>query len=61
MAPVSHAMLPVPRLDDAGAMADARLAAFAAELDALKAKTMAQVGERDARYVVALLWAIRGQ
>ncbi len=60
MAHASHAMLPVPRMDDADATADARLAAFAAELDALRAETMAQVGERDARYVVALLWTIRG-
>ncbi|MGQ0599232.1 fatty acid desaturase family protein [Aquabacterium sp.] len=60
MAPASHAMLPAPRMGDADVNADMRLAAFAAELDALKAETMAQVGERDARYVVALLWAIRG-
>jgi len=60
MAPASHAMLPAPRMGDAAVNADMRLAAFAAELDALKAETMAQVGERDARYVVALLWAIRG-
>jgi len=60
MAPASHAMLPAPRMGDAAVNADMRLAAFAAELDALKTETMAQVGERDARYVVALLWAIRG-
>ena len=43
-----------------GSSQDARLAAFAAELDQLKAETMAQVGEPDARYIVRLLWAIRG-
>lgn len=43
-----------------GTAQDAGLTAFAAELDQLKAETMAQVGERDARYIVRLLWAIRG-
>lgn len=38
----------------------ARLAAFAAELEQIKADTMARVGEQDARYITALLWAIRG-
>jgi len=35
------------------------LAAFAGELDALKAETMAQVGKADARYITRLLWVIR--
>jgi len=39
---------------------DLRLQAFAAELDQIKADTMAQVGERDARYITRLLWFIRG-
>ncbi len=36
------------------------LAAFASELDAIRDRTRAQVGEVDARYIVRLLWAIRG-
>jgi linoleoyl-CoA desaturase len=35
------------------------LAAFAAELDAIRDRARAQVGEADARYIVRLLWAIR--
>jgi linoleoyl-CoA desaturase len=35
------------------------LRAFAAELDALRADTMARVGLDDARYITRLLWAIR--
>ncbi len=33
---------------------------FAAELDAVKARAKAQVGEADATYIKRLLWAIRG-
>jgi len=35
------------------------LAAFAAELDAIRDRARAQVGEVDARYIVRLLWTIR--
>ena len=36
------------------------LAAFASELDAIRDRARAQVGEVDARYIVRLLWTIRG-
>ncbi len=36
------------------------LAAFASELDAIRDRARAQVGEVDARYIVRLLWVIRG-
>ncbi|MGC4059548.1 MAG: acyl-CoA desaturase [Aquabacterium sp.] len=36
------------------------LAAFAAELDQIRADTMAKVGSDDARYIIRLLWVIRG-
>lgn len=36
------------------------LHAFAAELDDIKRDTQAQLGQEDARYIVRLLWAIRG-
>ncbi|MES2089229.1 MAG: acyl-CoA desaturase [Pseudomonadota bacterium] len=39
---------------------DARLQAFAAELNQIKADTMATIGHRDARYINRLLWFIRG-
>jgi fatty acid desaturase len=35
------------------------LQAFAAELDQIKADTMAKVGSEDARYIIRLLWVIR--
>lgn len=35
------------------------LAAFASELDAIRDRARAQVGEVDARYIVRLLWTIR--
>lgn len=43
-----------------GPRSDAALRAFAAELDQIKAETMAKVGRDDARYIVRLLWAVRG-
>ena len=36
------------------------LAAFASELDAIRDRARAQVGQTDARYIVRLLWTIRG-
>ena len=45
--------VPGPQTSDA-------LDRFAAELDAIRHDTMAQVGTEDARYIVRLLWVIRG-
>jgi linoleoyl-CoA desaturase len=43
-----------------GPQTPAQLDAFARELDALKRETMAKVGVDDARYIIRLLWTIRG-